>query len=308
VNVTVAPTTGLFETSSNVAVSADVETPFATIDVGLAATVMLPPAKPPVMVIVMVLVLAPEVAVTCTVVFTFDIAVRVTVAFPFAVRALLEVRLAFSASLGTGKVKETTVLFATGFPLPSTTCAVMVDVPPTKTEFGLAVKLSAEVAEAVIVIEAEPKPVTPAAVTVAVTVPVLPPAVKVTWATPPVVVAVGLESVPSVPVLSTKLTSVPSGTRLPAASLTVALIDVMPKVLMEVGFAETVIPEVAPVTTPVPGPVLLILEGLQPTADRSRRKKTTIMNDLAYLIKASKACVRALFCTRCGNRTACYSA
>ena len=63
----------------------------------------------------------------------------------------------------------------TGFPVPSTTWVVIVDVPDTGIAEGLAIRLTADVDEAEIDIETDP--LSPPEVAVMLTFPVLFPAV-----------------------------------------------------------------------------------------------------------------------------------
>ncbi|HLA48175.1 MAG TPA: hypothetical protein VJ084_03005 [Nitrospinota bacterium] len=145
--LTVTPETRLFELSLTVAVSVDV--PEEDTDEGSDEIVRLPPLIPPVMVIVMVPVMVSEVAVTVTVPLAVNDAVKVIEASPLAVKAPELERDPFE---GVSRVKESDVPSATALPEPSTTRAVMVDVPDTDTEEGLAVRVIAEMEEAVTVI------------------------------------------------------------------------------------------------------------------------------------------------------------
>lgn len=216
VKLTVVPDIALPELSFTVADM--VVVPLVVTDVGLAARVIVPPATPPVMLIEILPVLPSEVAVTFTVPLAVDDAVKVTCPSPFEVKTLELERLPL---VGSSRVKAIAVPFTTGFPVPSTTRVVIVDVPETGIAFGLAIILSADVDEADIDIETDP--VKPPEVAVMLTFPVLLAAVKLTFADPPVVVAVPLERVPFVASLREKVTEVPSATRVPVASLTVAV-------------------------------------------------------------------------------------
>jgi hypothetical protein len=182
--------------SRTVAVIVEVEVPLAIIVAGAAETVTLPPARPPVMVSVILADLVPAVAVTSTVVFVGELAVNVAVAYPPEVNAEGVIE-ALSGSLNE---KETWVPSAMEFPEASTTRAVMVEVPFTKTEVGLAERLTAAGdVWAVTVTFTELVYIVPLTVTTAVivTVPGLPLAVNVTDAMPlVVVVAILLFSTP----------------------------------------------------------------------------------------------------------------
>ena len=294
--VTVAPGTGFEELSRTVAVIVDVEDPLAIRDAGAAETVTLPPAKPPVMVSVMLADLAPAVAVTITVVFVGERAVNVTVAIPPTEKAVGGVSLAFRGSL---KEKETIVLSGTGLPEASTKVAVIAEVPLTKTEVGLAERLMAAVAEPNIVIVTEPvKP--PGALAVTVKLPVLLLAVTITEVFPPTVAPVVLDKAPKAGLPREKVTVVPSGTGFPDASFTVAMIEDIPKVFMDVGLAERVTPAVP--TAPAMGtPALLPLmpEGEQANIGPSRTTSPSIAINLICLITTSQACLM-LLCYR-GN-------
>ena len=145
--LTVTPETRLFEPSLTVAVNVDV--PEEDTDEGSDESVRLPPLIPPVMVIVMVPVMVSEVAVIVTVPLAVNDAVKVIEASPLLVKAPELERDPFE---GVSRVKESDVPSATALPEPSTTRAVMVDVPDTDTEEGLAVSVIAEMEEAVTVI------------------------------------------------------------------------------------------------------------------------------------------------------------
>jgi len=102
-------------------------------------------------------------------------------------------------------------------------------------------------------------------------------AVNITLATPPAVVAEVAESDPMAVVptveegLKEKVTVVPSGT------LSVAVMEAMPWVLMDVGLAEMVMPEPPPVpVTGAPALLLLTLDGEQPIPSPSRMSSTPI--------------------------------
>ncbi len=216
VKLTDAPEIGLPELSLIVADM--VEVPLVVMEVELAVMVIVPPVIPPVIVIDIVPVLPPDVAVTVTAPLPVDDAVKVIIASPFVVKAL---ELDSTPLEGSSILKETRVLSTTGFPEPSTTWVVIVDVPDTGIAEGLAIRLTEDVEEAETIIATDP--LKPPEVAVMLTLPGLLPAVKLTFAAPPVVVAVPLDRVPFVESLREKVTAVPSATRAPVASLTVAV-------------------------------------------------------------------------------------
>lgn len=168
--LTVAPEMGIPPLS--VMVADTVVLPLVVKEVEPADIAMAPPAIPPVMVTSMEPVTVSDNAPMVTVPLAVAEAVNVAIAVPFDVKALVVI----VPLVGSSRANTTRVPSTTGFPVASTTVAVIVDVPDTGTELGLAIMEIAEVAEAIIEIVTDP--LNPPDVAVMVISPVLFPAVK----------------------------------------------------------------------------------------------------------------------------------